>query len=140
MPKSTTPKAILEALFPDAVTIAGLKLQPISAVHYLALERLENPLIVSGLEAGTDDLIEALLILSLTPEQARALLAEGLDAVEARVMDLAGRIAAADLPGMTQALLAHISAAFNTAVPAKSESGEVRPLAPASSLSPSTPG
>lgn len=138
MAKSTTPKDVLAALFPDVVTIAGLQLQPVSAIHYLALERLENPLIVSGLETTTDDLIEALLVLALTPEQVRALLAQGLPAVEARVLDLAGRIAATDLPGLTDVLLRHIAAAFATAIPAAAGAGEVRPLAPASSLAPST--
>jgi len=140
MAKSTTPKSILAALFPDVVTVAGLRLQPVSAVHYLALERLENPLIVQGIDTTTSDLIEALLILSLTPDQIRTLLAEGLAAVEPRVLDLAGRISAADLPGMTQALLAHIATAFDTAVPGKGADGEVRPLAPASSSASSTPG
>ena len=140
MSKSTTPKSTLAAIFPDVVTVSGLKLQPVSALHYLALERLENPLIVQGMETATSDLIEGLLILSLNPEQVRALLADGLAAVEPRVLELSGRISAADLPGMTQALLAHIASAFATAVPGKAQDGEVRPLAPAGSSGSSTAG
>ena len=138
MSKSTTPRAILDAIFPDVVTVSGIKLQPFSAMHYLALERLENPLIVRGLDTGTDDLIEALLVLSLTPAQMRALLKEGFDSIAERVMELAGRISVADLPGMSDTLLAHISTAFNTAVPTAAPDGEVRPLAPASSSAPLT--
>jgi len=140
MPKSTTPKAILNALFPNPVTVAGIKLQPVTSLHYLALEKLENPLINAGLDANTSSTVEALLILSLTPVQVRELLAEEYYAITVRVQELAGRIPAAELPGITQEMTEHILSAFKTAVPASAKECEARPLAPGSSSVPSMSG
>ena len=139
MSKTTTPKKILDAIFPDVVTVAGLRLQPVTALHYLALEKLENPLVVRDLETTSKDLVEAIMVLSLAPNEVREIMQQGTLFVENAVLELAERIKAADLPGISQALLQHIYSAFDTAVPSATE-GEVRPLAPASSLPPSTPG
>jgi hypothetical protein len=139
MPKSTTPKAILDALFPEPVTIAGLKLQKVSALHYLALEKIQSPLVGDGPEPTSEDLLEALLILSSTPPQVRDLLALGVDGIATLARDLAARLEVGDLLRMVPQLTAHVVAAFATAVPTAAPDGEVRPLAPGSSSAPSTP-
>jgi hypothetical protein len=140
MAKSTTPKAILDALFPDAVTVAGLRLQPFTSLHYLALERINSPLVgESAADPVCEDLLAALLILSSTPKTLREMLGFGQPLFGQLTLDLAERVPINQLPGIIPLLKAHINTAFAPAVPTAAPDGEVRPLAPASSSDPSTP-
>lgn len=140
MAKSTTPRAILEALFPAQVTVAGLHLQPFTSLHYLALERINSPLVgESASDPVCEDLLAALLILSSTPKTLRDLLRLGQPGINELTLDMAERVAVNQLPGIIPLLKAHINTAFAPAVPTAAPDGEVRPLAPASSSAPSTP-
>ena len=139
MPKSTTPKAILDALFPEPVTVAGLRLQPVTALHYLALEKMSSPLVGDGPEPTSEDLLVALLILSSTTAQVRQMLQLGSGGIAALAVDLAARFNARDLLGVVPVLVGHLNSAFATAIPVATKEGEVPPLAPASSSGPSTP-
>ena len=139
MAKTTTPRAILEALFPNPVTVANFKLQPVTALHYLALERIQSPLVGDAPEPTSLDLLMALVILSATPPQVRELLASGNARISEMAELLAERMTPRDVVGILPLLLAHVAAAFATMVPTAAPDGEVRPLAPASSSAPSTP-
>jgi hypothetical protein len=139
MAKSTTPRAILEALFPAEITVAGLKLVPFTSLHYLALEKLGSPLVAeNGSDPTSEDLLVALLVLSAPLKTVRELLRLGTEGVMELILDMAERVPVQQLIGVIPLLKAHIATAFATAVPTAAPDGEVRPLAPASSSAPST--
>ncbi len=132
---SDTPKVVLDALFPQGVTVAGLRLQPVTVAHYLTLQRFGNPLGMEG-EAELPDLavkeiLQALFILHLTPEAALEL----TEAAAGQAVDeMACRIQLADLRGVTRQLAEHVARALRTAPHAGVKTdpeGNPDPFAPA---------
>jgi len=123
-PKTPAYQSVLDAFLPKIMTVAGLDLQPISALHYLCLQRISSPLIENGAKATPTDIMAALLICTLEPAALSALFAGGVD-VFWRECDLfAGRI---DMAGLLEApakVTAHIDAAFANAMIPTDDGGE----------------
>ena len=132
---SDTPKVVLDALFPQGVTVAGLRLQPVSVAHYLTLQRFGNPL---GMEGETDlsvvtgrEVLQALFILHLTPEQAIELSEENASKA---VDEFACKISLGEFRGVTAQLATHVANALRAAPGSGTKvdaDGTTDPFAPA---------
>jgi hypothetical protein len=111
---SATPKVVLEAFLPKSLTIAEIKLRPVTANHWMALEDVGSPFVCenpSGRIAMLDVCV-ALYILQLDPER----IVESLDkaAISRKARALAGRIPVAHLSAVAQKIVKHIRGAFAT--------------------------
>ena len=81
-----TPKPVVDAIFPDAVTVGGYTLRPLSLSNMILLEKVDSPFVRSPEEkAGSDarppdalDVVRALYILTRTTDELQSLY-EGFD-------------------------------------------------------------
>lgn len=105
-----TPQVVLDAIFRNPITIAGLKLQPFSMAHFLYLERLRSPLAADRVgELRGEEILEALVLLSLPGELVLALTEDDL---KARVQAAAAKIAVGDILGVADKLISHVRSYF----------------------------
>ena len=108
-----TPKVVIDAFFRKPAVVAGLRLQPFTAAHFMALERMKNPLAeeaAKGTMTG-EQILRALAILS-TPA---GTVLDMTDAEqEAAVKAIAARTQVPDLIGISQALTLHVHSYFGT--------------------------
>ena len=105
-----TPQVVLDAIFRKPVSIAGLRMNPFSMAHFLYLEKLHHPLSKESIESLTgEQILQALVLLSLPGEIV-------LDLAEAdlarRVREAAGKVAVADILGISQRLTEHVRSYF----------------------------
>lgn len=94
--RAPAPGPLLEAFTPEEAEAFGLKLQPVVAWHWLALQKLESPLLKNFLEhaklAGErtvhpstdEEVYEVIYLFTVPPPEARAALAAGRQAFRER--------------------------------------------------------
>jgi hypothetical protein len=117
------PQQVLDAVFPAEVRIGALALQPVSLLHYMALERIKSPLLQLGSTVQVRDVAAAVLVLSVPAKTLQSLFAGGDEGFHRRVDEFAMRVPAADILAAPSRLLSHLNAAFATAIPAGSSGG-----------------
>lgn len=96
---------------------AGIELQPVTALHWLALRRMKSPILTPGAALDEMDSLRALLLLSTPADQVEALLALSAAKLQKRLHALAARIDLGRLADIPLALVRIINAAFATAIP-----------------------
>lgn len=125
---NATPKAVLDAFFPARVTSEDFVIQPVNLATFMALEKINSPLAVSGSnrpEITAEDIARALVILTLPatePEDIARLRAVASDpeTITELSWSLAARVPASELLALGPKITARISSAFETILPTKS--------------------
>ena len=105
-----TPQVVLDAIFRKPVTISGLRMNPLTMAHFLYLEKLNHPLAKEKVEGLTGaQILQALILLSLPGDIVLDLAEEDL---ATRIKAVAGKIAVADILGISRQLTAHVHSYF----------------------------
>lgn len=125
MTAPAVPKEVLDAFAPPPVAVAGRRLEPLSALHYLALARFAPGIVGEGAFTGTEAVM-GLLILTTPAGELRALMGRPAAEVEAAAYDLAASVPLADLLAWPAALAAHLDRAFAPALAARTETEKKR--------------
>ena len=130
-PKPLPFRSVLDAFFPKAMTISGIVLQPISALHYLFLQEIGSPLIAPEktdgkmvVRATSRDVMAGIFVCALKAEDLAQVAAKGVDAFWAELPYFEARL---DMAGLLQApakIMAHIDQAFDNAMAAAADPGE----------------
>ncbi len=112
---SATPKVVIDAFIPAVVAVGTVRLQPITAAHYLALQKHKSPFVLGeSTEIGMDAIIVALYIMQ-TPADQVLTIAGDPDFLQ-RVNAFAGRISLEHLPDVAHKLYLHLKAAYATRI------------------------
>ncbi len=114
------PKEVSAAFAPDTVRIAGRVLQPLSSLHFLALDKFAPALARGGAADGVESFV-GLMLLTTPAADLRALMGRTRAEMEQAAYDLAATISFADLLAWPATLAAHLDAAFSTALAGKGE-------------------
>lgn len=115
-----TPKEILDAFFPERVTIADIELQPIDLGTFMLLEKIGNPLAValaSGERSaiGFRHLAEAIFLMSVPQDAADSI--TDSPTFRETVTQFARRIPAGEILKAGELVKNAIQKAFETAIP-----------------------
>jgi len=114
-----TPRVVLDAFFPETVTIATVELRhPFTIKHWLALEKIGSPVIAPDGPVKLLELCRSLYVCALPASDVFEAVTAGREAMDAAVIELAGRIPLPDAAGILAAVLKHINHGFVTAPPA----------------------
>lgn len=120
-----TPSVVLDAFFPATVKVAGLVLKHrFSVKHWLALEKIQSPLVTADGTIKLLDAVRALYIAAMDPAEVFEKVSAGREQFEKDALDLAGRIPLAEAAGLTAAVMRHINKEFVTARPGSSDAQE----------------
>ncbi len=126
---STIDTSVLDAFLPKQLAVSGVPLQPITFLHYIALERIESPLVSTGRECTARDVAAGLLLCSLPPDGVQSAMAGGVDAFWGLVDEFAGRMSVGGMMEAPAVLSAHLDRAFSTAMrPASGGDDDPDPL------------
>jgi hypothetical protein len=107
-----------------AEAIPGLRLQPVCAGHFVALEAIGSPLASGEGKPSLADTFAAAILLSVPASEARSLAADPAQ-VSARAGDLADATPPAQIRPLAEAISAHIAASFETVLKPKADKGEI---------------
>jgi|GEM_PF-4377835 len=125
--RQTTSPDVLEAFYPTHFTVHDIKLLPITLASYMALEKVKSPIINpkkddqgKRVPATGDDILKAILILSLPPSQFRKLLKNEQEFEEA-IWSLSEKIPVGEIVAIGEKIIQAINMAFNTAIPTGSD-------------------
>jgi len=138
----STPRAVVDAFFPDRVLAGDLPLQPVTMSVIIALQKVGSGLLKTETveELAMEDIAKALYIFTSPIAAVRQQISCGTfaDAVD----DLADQIPANLLPPIGKLLNAHLTEAFATAIPhgPKDRSDASSPFPPARTPEPGTVG
>ena len=121
-PEDRTPKSVLDALFPKVIVVGGLPIHPAQLGHFLALDRLDNPLLLLGTGAPVSaaDAAQALFVMSMTGSQAMRLAADR-KAFNAAFAEFCARIPFRESPKIYRLVMDRLNDAFKPALPAGSD-------------------
>lgn len=112
---SATPKVVIDAFIPAVVAVGTVRLQPITAAHYLALQKHNSPFVRGeSNDVALGDVIAALYIMQTPAEEVLTLAGE--PDFQKRVNAFAGRISLDHLPDVAHKLYVHLKAAYATRV------------------------
>lgn len=111
------PKRVVKAFLPSEPAPAGLKLQPFTVGTVLLLEKLEHPLVDDAVkrDMSNQETLTLVYVLTHPVPETNALLNQGPEALDAAVMEFAGRIPVSELRPLGQAIRRHFEAALATA-------------------------
>ena len=132
-----TPKAVLDAFFPETIRVGELALQPMTMAHALCLERLESPVLDRIQESTLEDAAKAVYVLTLPSDQAMAAVADRA-AFDARFAEFCARIPIAEVKGVAEKLVQQLQAAFATFIPSSPDGEPPFPEATSQSRAPAS--
>lgn len=114
-----TPGAVLDALFPDGVEIAGRKVIPLSIASYTFLEKLGNPITEEGGLTSMDNfrLMELCLVLTHPIIELLDIRAEGDDSWEVACYEIGSKVPMEDLQALGFKIGTLVAQATSTVVP-----------------------
>ena len=112
---SATPKVVIDAFIPAVVAVGTVRLQPISAGHWLALQKHKSPF-TEGSDGtiSMQEIITALYIMQAPADQ--VLNIAGEPDFQSRVNVFAGRISLEHLPDVAHKLYLHMKAGYATRI------------------------
>ncbi|WP_448579269.1 hypothetical protein [Thermosphaera sp.] len=111
------PKRVVQAFMPAKISVAGIRLEPFTAATILLLEKLRHPLVDESAQRDltNQEVMTLVYVLTHPVPDTNALLNQGPDALEAAVMEFAGRIPVGELRPLGQAIRRHFEDALATA-------------------------
>ncbi|MDR2981856.1 MAG: hypothetical protein LBV12_06375 [Puniceicoccales bacterium] len=117
------PTSAVNAICPSPVTVGEITLQPMMLGHVLALQSLGSPFAQPGLDSTLDQVLQAVVILTLPSKEARRLAALGPDSEEMRNLaeDVSDRVSPSQLWDVAGAIRTLFVDAFASFIPTKGE-------------------
>lgn len=116
-----TPQAVLDAFFPEVIRIGGIEIGPCSLAHFLALERINSP-VLSNLSGATfEDCARAVMLLGMSDSKAMRLAARPAE-LEDALVDFCRRVPGGEIRMLADKVVSALNASFATAIPSKSGS------------------
>lgn len=109
----SNPKKVVEALTANGSQVAGLHLKEFTLARLLMLEKIASPLLDSGRELTSMDVMRLLFILT-EPSEKSFLLSDDMQRFDAAAVALAEKLRPADLDGMRVAIATLFERAVST--------------------------
>ena len=112
---AATPKPVRQAFLPASPTIAGIKVRPVTAAHWLWLEELDSPAVRDTTGSGAVKLIDVLVVLHVLSLDPATLLEPPVKADVLRdARALAGNVSLSNLASIGKEVFGHVAASFVT--------------------------